>query len=419
MLGVALLLAQGILYFLTMATLFRARGRLGIGVFVCALGVMHFLETYLAAVFFIPMPFGLISPGSTIMFSGKLMMLLLFYIRMDAETVRQPIYGLLIGNLMIIALAYLLRFMPTAVLEGRQPDLSFLDQMGVLMVWGTVLLFIDSIALILLYEKLGKSLTSSVFVRAFIGAACVLTFDQIGFYTALHWIADVPISALLGGWIAKMIAAVAYSAMLAVYLNYFERDETRVEPEHLADVFDRLTYRQRYEDLLRKAGIDQLTGAKGRGEFEATGQIKLDQARAGRRELSLAMIDIDNFKLVNDGHGHVMGDEVLRNVAQTLLKSSRNEDSLFRYGGEEFALICEGLPHNDALALAERLRLAVLMTPQPAMLKDVTISIGVATYPRDAETLVDLVRHADANLYRAKQSGRNRVVGSADEAAAM
>ena len=417
MLGVFLLLAQGILYFLTMATLFRARGRLGIGVFVCALGVMHFLETYLAAVFFIPMPFGLISPGSTIMFSGKLMMLLLFYIRMDAETVRQPIYGLLIGNLMIIVLAYLLRYMPAAVLEGRQPDLTFLDQMGVLMIWGTVLLFIDSIALILLYEKLGKSLTSCVFIRAFIGAACVLTFDQIGFYAALHWIADVPISALLGGWIAKMIAAVAYSAMLAIYLNYFERDETRVEPERLADVFDRLTYRQRYEDLLRKAGIDQLTGAKGRGEFETAGQLMLDQASAGRRELSLAMIDIDHFKLVNDGHGHVVGDEVLRNVAQTLLKSIRSEDSLFRYGGEEFALICEGLSHSGALALAERLRLAVLVTPQPAMLKDVTISIGVATFPHDAETLVDLVRQADANLYRAKQLGRNRVVGHPDESA--
>lgn len=417
MLGVSLLLAQGILYFLTMASLFRARGRLGIGVFVCALGVMHFLETYLAAVFFIPMPFGLISPGSTIMFSGKLMMLLLFYIRMDAETVRQPIYGLLIGNLMIVVLAYLLRYMPAAVLDGRQPDLSFLDQMGVLMVWGTVLLFIDSIALILLYEKLGKSLTSSVFVRAFIGAACVLTFDQLGFYAVLHWVAGVPISALLGGWIAKMIAAIAYSAMLAVYLNYFERDETRVEPERLADVFDRLTYRQRYEDLLRKAGIDQLTGARDRGDFETAGQLKLEHARTDGRELSLAMIDIDHFKLVNDGHGHVVGDEVLRNVAQTLLKSIRSEDSLFRYGGEEFALICEGLPHSGALALAERLRLAVLTTPQPAMLRDVTISIGVATFPHDGETVVDLVRHADANLYKAKQLGRNRVVGRSEEAA--
>ncbi len=91
--GNALLLAaQAIMYFAVLAGLFRARHRHGIGAFFCALGVMHFLETYLASVLYVPLPFGIVaSPGSTVLFSGKLMLLLLVYIREDAVVVRQPI----------------------------------------------------------------------------------------------------------------------------------------------------------------------------------------------------------------------------------------------------------------------------------------------------------------------------------------
>src|SRR6478672_4626250 len=106
--GLVLLLSQALLYFCVMAALFRARTVLGSGAFLCALGVMHFLETYLAAVFFVQLPFGAVSPGSTVLFAGKLAIILMVYIREDAETVRQPIYGLLIGNFLIVALVLLL-----------------------------------------------------------------------------------------------------------------------------------------------------------------------------------------------------------------------------------------------------------------------------------------------------------------------
>src|SRR3546814_10290348 len=92
------------MYFGVMATLFGVRGRFGLGVFLCALGVMHFLETYLASVFYIELPFGIVSPGSTVLFSGKLAIILMMYIREDAAVVRQPIYGLLIGNFLIVGL---------------------------------------------------------------------------------------------------------------------------------------------------------------------------------------------------------------------------------------------------------------------------------------------------------------------------
>ena len=208
MTGSLLLIAQAILYFAVMAALFRARHAMGLGVFVCALGVMHFLETYLAAVFFIQLPFGLISPGSTVMFAGKLAMILMLYIREDAETVRQPIYGLLVGNCLMVGLAAILRFYtPMALPGGDQPDLGLLDQLGALMIWGTLVLFIDSIAIILLYERLERMFSGSLMWRAAVSLTIILTFDQLAFFAGLHVIAGTPAAALIGGWVAKMAAA--------------------------------------------------------------------------------------------------------------------------------------------------------------------------------------------------------------------
>ncbi|TIV69858.1 MAG: GGDEF domain-containing protein, partial [Mesorhizobium sp.] len=176
MLNGALLLAEAVLYFGAMVTLFRFRRRIGLGVFICALGVMHFLETYLASVFYVALPFGLVSPGSAVLFSGKLVMILLLYMKEDAATVRQPIYGLLLGNALMIGLVLILRLHAVSPLpDGRMPDIAFIDEMGWLMVWGTSLLFIDAILIILLYEKLGAYLRARPFMRILASVACVLT----------------------------------------------------------------------------------------------------------------------------------------------------------------------------------------------------------------------------------------------------
>jgi hypothetical protein len=173
-----LLLLEALLYFGAMTTIFRLRRQIGIGVFMCALGVMHFLETYLASVFYVTVPIGLLSPGSTVLFSGKLVMLLLLYIKEDAATVRQPIYGLLLGNALTVGLVLLLRMHPISPLpNGNVPDIAFIDQIGWLMVWGTTLLFFDGILIILLYEKLGKSIGRPLLPRVLISVGCVLTFD--------------------------------------------------------------------------------------------------------------------------------------------------------------------------------------------------------------------------------------------------
>jgi hypothetical protein len=131
----ALMALEAVIYFVVLIMLLHFRARIGIGIFMTVLGTMHFLETYLAAKFYVELPFGAVSPGSAMMFAGKLLMILLLYIKEDATTVRQLIYGLLIGNFVCLIFGSVL-----ALHSGGGPnggvlaDGDFLREMGVLMV---------------------------------------------------------------------------------------------------------------------------------------------------------------------------------------------------------------------------------------------------------------------------------------------
>lgn len=407
--GFLVLLGQAIVYFVGLAYIFYKRKTFGIGVCFCVIGAIHFLETYLAAVYFIELPFGLISPGSTVMFAGKLAFFLLLYIKEDAESMRQPVYGLLIGNLLMVALALILRLhSDPAGLPGYNSDLQFIDQIGLLMVWGTALLFIDLIALVLIYERLGALVTNTVPGRMFISLAIVLSFDQLFFYAGLRYVTGVPVSAFYGGWIAKIAAATFFSVMVSAYLAFVERGELRSEAHAAGDIFDRLTYRHHYEKLVARVGKDPLTGLQDRGQLDAKGPAMLRVASRSGLTVSLMMIDVDHFKNINDNFGHLFGDHVLRSVGETIARVKREGDELFRYGGEEFVLLCSESP-PDAQAMAERVRAAVERSSHPGLEHPLTISIGIASFPADASEFAVLLKRADEALYRAKGLGRNRI----------
>ncbi|KQU98069.1 diguanylate cyclase [Mesorhizobium sp. Root102] len=392
-----------------MVTLFRFRKRIGLGVFVCALGVMHFLETYLASVFYVALPFGMVSPGSAVLFSGKLVMLLLLYMKEDAATVRQPIYGLLLGNALMIGLVLVLRLHVIAALpDGRLPDIGFIDQMGWLMVWGTTLLFVDAILIILLYEKLGRYLRKAQFARILISVACVLTFDQAGFFTALHFVAGAPIAVFFGGWVAKMAAALTFSTMLVAYLKWFEERQIAA-PRGLTDIFDTLTYRERYEALVEHVGRDGLTGLLHRGRFDSDGEAAVQVSLRTAKPLSLLIIDVDHFKSINDRFGHAEGDKVLKAVAALLGEAARAEDQVFRIGGEEFAIL-SSRPHPVARLFGESIRSAVKGSAATSRF-ELTVSAGVSSVSETTRCLADLFALADQRLYKAKSTGRDRVVG--------
>lgn len=404
-----LLLAEALAYFSVMTALFRWRNRIGIGVFLCALGVMHFLETYLASVFYVALPFGIVSPGSAVLFSGKLVMLLLLYIKEDAATVRQPIYGLLLGNALMVGLVLILRQHQIAPLpDGRTPDIGFIDEMGWLMVWGTALLFVDALLIILLYEKLGRMLGKTPFVRFFVTVACILTFDQAGFFTALHLVSDAPAEVFFGGWTAKMGAALVYSAMLVAYLRWMETDDL-VAPRGLADVFQTLTYRERYEALVETVGRDGLTGLLHRGRFEVDCEQAVATSLASGKPLSLLVLDVDHFKSINDRFGHAEGDRVLKEIARLLTGTAGAGDRVFRIGGEEFAILC-WQPHVLARLQGENIRHAIKISGVTNVLA-LSISVGVATVAPGADSMAALFALADQRLYAAKSGGRDRVVG--------
>ena len=128
---------------------------------------------------------------------------------------------------------------------------------------------------------------------------------------------------------------------------------------------------------------------------------------------AILMMDLDNFKEVNDTHGHMAGDAVLKAVAACLSGSIRREDVAARYGGEEFALFLPERDSKGALSIAERIRSAVQQLQVPSgegeVLLRVTISVGLASYPSDGEQHHLVLERADAALYEAKRGGKNRV----------
>lgn len=167
------------------------------------------------------------------------------------------------------------------------------------------------------------------------------------------------------------------------------------------------------ERLERAASTDALTGIANRRVFDERLEIEWRRCRRNGQPLSVLMIDIDSFKRFNDLHGHVAGDECLRAVAMTLTNTlARAADLVARYGGDEFGAILPESSQDEAVTLANELRLKVgsleLENLSPAA--GFTISIGVATeVPSDGPSTADLIRSADANLYIAKNEGRNLV----------
>jgi diguanylate cyclase (GGDEF)-like protein len=158
--------------------------------------------------------------------------------------------------------------------------------------------------------------------------------------------------------------------------------------------------------LERLAHRDPLTGSLNRRALETT-------CPDGAGPVCIAIADVDHFKAVNDTHGHAAGDHVLRTVADTLAAVVRTGDSVVRYGGEEFVLVLPGVDASIAMRVVERARTTVETTPVVYESRQiaVTVSIGVAER-RAGECQDDLLARADAALYAAKQTGRNRVIAA-------
>jgi diguanylate cyclase (GGDEF)-like protein len=167
-----------------------------------------------------------------------------------------------------------------------------------------------------------------------------------------------------------------------------------------------------HEELHLRATRDWLTGAWNRGAIVGALKREMERASRTRQHVSVVLADVDHFKRINDRHGHLAGDDVLREVVRRIRAVLRPYDTIGRYGGEEFLVVLPNCDGPTAVEIAERMRAATSglpFAPASVALK-VTASFGVAELRAD-DTIESLVLRADQRLYRAKRSGRNSVIG--------
>ncbi len=178
----------------------------------------------------------------------------------------------------------------------------------------------------------------------------------------------------------------------------------------LAYNFDRLLILlgQRQKVLTELATTDGLTKLLNRRTSMEVLERNIEKAESGEQQLSVLLLDIDHFKKINDTAGHAVGDRVLKQVASVLTSTVSSGDSVGRYGGEEFLVVLPGATRDGATKRGEQIREAIEKTPVHGLDWPVTVSVGVATW--NAHTAHGLLATADINLYRAKESGRNRVI---------
>jgi diguanylate cyclase (GGDEF)-like protein len=161
----------------------------------------------------------------------------------------------------------------------------------------------------------------------------------------------------------------------------------------------------------REARTDEMTGLSNRRHMYEYMQITLQQVKQAPQSLSLLLIDIDNFKLVNDSFGHQFGDEVLVRVAHTLRHTLRNHDSIARWGGEEFLVLLADTDNQAAKIVAEKLRATIEEMPIHYNGAEIPLTISIGMHTADPEESLDvMLSRADENLYAAKKSGRNRII---------
>jgi diguanylate cyclase (GGDEF)-like protein len=176
-----------------------------------------------------------------------------------------------------------------------------------------------------------------------------------------------------------------------------------------------------YATIEKQAQTDALIGLPNHRTIIAEIERELLHCQSSQRNCAIIFVDVDHFKQINDTWGHGAGDAVLCMVGQRLRDGVRNDDTVGRYGGEEFAILLTDIEQIEAVELAERLR--CLLVDSPCMRKQdetlvtipITASFGVATYPLDGTTSKELIERADAAMYAAKQAGRNRVCLPDDE----
>lgn len=190
---------------------------------------------------------------------------------------------------------------------------------------------------------------------------------------------------------------------------YVAKEQALIELQHLHDEIEKEQSQllQSNAHLLALSNTDKLTGIANRRLFQEQLESFVERFERNRKTFSVLLLDIDYFKKVNDTYGHLVGDVVLKELAQLLTSFSRSQDILARYGGEEFVVLLPNVEVHECDEIAWAFNKAVQEKQWPEI-KNLTISIGVATF-KEGYTANKVLEYADQALYKSKQDGRNRV----------
>ena len=217
---------------------------------------------------------------------------------------------------------------------------------------------------------------------------------------------DIPVLVVSGNQMAQDKVKAFELGAVDYVTKPFEMTELRIRLRQA------LKMRQLIQMLAQRAQVDGLTGLWNRAFFNQRWKEEVDRSARHGHSLSVAMVDIDHFKSINDTYGHAAGDAALQGTARILQQSCRTHDLVCRYGGEEFVIVMPDTCPQDAAIVCDRMRLAIAAEDWPRHpARKVTASIGIcgctdaANKPADA-----IVETADANLYKAKNGGRNQII---------
>lgn len=414
---IALLVLEAAVMAALVLGLFRARSLLGLSPLYIVMGGFQYLEATLSLQVAIWPGFE-IYPGSSVMFTANLFAVLLVYLKEDALEARKLVYGLVLANggLTLVSLLVSAHF----VLPGIDTSTSmtareFVNNAQIALV-GAALLFLDVIGIVLVYEYVSR-FTRFVFVRLLVALLVIVAFDNLLFAAFLRLGRTGFLETMVAGLVSKAGAALFYAAALWVYVRFIEPEGVSSAEGDVADVFQMLTYRQKYELARRQMVHDPLTGLYNRLHFDEVVPRALAHAQRYDEPLSLLIVDGDGFKQINDRFSHLEGDRVLRLIGETISAEVRAADIACRYGGDEFIIALPRTDGDAAQALGERVRVRLRETcafaSPPFPWGTITVTIGIASYPGDGHftAVDDLVRVADRRLYAGKHSGRDVVVG--------
>lgn len=317
----------------------------------------------------------IIAAANVLLFTGAALELIAFMMLKDGYTPRiKKIYLTLLAGCIIVFSA--------AVAYGFSENIriAFASSiLALLMAFPVYHLFADKQASIL-QRMIAASFSITILLQLFRAVAAVTTDLDM----------SLAASSLVNTWLFVLL----YMHTIAGSMGFILLDKEKLDAE-----------------LIRAASVDGLTNSLNRQTFEKRAAEMISLFSRRQEPMSCLLLDIDDFKEVNDKHGHVMGDTVLRGFSATIRRQLRNYDLFGRYGGEEFTILLPGADKKQALEIAERLRTtveALRMEGNPGI--KCTVSIGVSTILPDKQTTTEnFYRLSDKALYLAKDRGKNQV----------